>query len=104
MGGQYLQRAGSVDLSLSFDERAAKAARIGKLFDNMLSPRGVYIETNPRFMLSFYDVIIEELLVRRPNMLLDIVELRRFVPAQLCSMVRMGYFTFNADTDSMILR
>jgi hypothetical protein len=102
MGGEELMAATAArPLRESLSQRLAKADRIEQAFANYLQPNGVYIETNPNFILTFFDVVLERFVAR--GWRVDIVVLHRHFGRTLKSLVERGYFTRNAATPAEIL-
>jgi hypothetical protein len=96
MGDEVMLAARDSPLAETFQQRSIKAERIDQAFKNFLTPAGVYIETNPRFIFTFFDVVVDRF-VRR-GWPVDIVVLQRHFGRTLKSLVERGYYTRNPDT------
>ena len=70
-----------------------KAQRIMSAFDRYLHPGGVYIETSPFFIMTFYDVIVSEFMAH--GWRVDVILLQREFDRTLKSLVERGYYTMN---------
>jgi hypothetical protein len=101
MGGDEIMRLAMNPLSESLLLRMVKADRIEQAFSNFLLPNGVYIETNPNFISTFFDVVVERF-VRR-GWRVDIVVLHRHFGRTLKSLIERGYYSLNAATSAELL-
>jgi hypothetical protein len=101
MGDEVMLAARDAPLAETFQQRSIKAERIDQAFKNFLTPAGVYIETNPRFILTFFDVVVDRF-VRR-GWPVDIVVLQRHFGRTLKSLVERGYYTRNPATPAEVM-
>ena len=58
------------------------------------APKNVYIETNPNFKMWFWDIVLD-LFVRNKfvGCSLDVLVVRRYIPALVKSLYELGWFT-----------
>jgi hypothetical protein len=101
MGDEVMVESRSRPLAETFEQRRMKAERIDQAFNNFLAPSGVYIETNPRFIFTFFDVIVDRFVQR--GWAVDIVVLQRHFGRTLKSLVERGYYTRNPATPTEVM-
>lgn len=90
MTGPYLRMAQELGLEASFATRAIKAQAVWQRL-SVLPPGTIYAETSHMFIKTFADVVMAAFRAHE----VDVVVLRRWLPAVLKSFVAMGYYSDN---------
>lgn len=88
MSGPFLQMVCQHGLRPTFAARSVKAQEIHNIITR-LSPGTLYAETSHMFIKTFFDVVMQHFGER----VVQVVRLRRYLPAVLKSFINMGYFS-----------
>jgi hypothetical protein len=88
MSGPFLQVVCQQGLEATLTARSVKVQAIRHTL-SQCPPGTVYAETNHMFIKTFYDVVMQQF----GEQAVQVVRLRRYIPAVLKSFINMGYFS-----------